>query len=98
MEEFKGTKGPWRFDDLDLKVKACDDANPKYQTVIAETNSKMDYSPGKRLQFYNSLLIASAPDLLEACMEFVRKVERGEAKSTKSYNQMKKAISKALGK
>lgn len=45
----------------------------------------------------NARLIAAAPDLLEACKEFVRKVECGEARSTKSYNQMKAAISKATG-
>jgi len=43
----------------------------------------------------NAALICAAPDLLEACKEFVKKVECGEAKSTKSYNQMKKAILKA---
>lgn len=34
-------------------------------------------------------------DLLEACQEFVRKCENGEAKSTHSYAQMKAAIAKA---
>jgi hypothetical protein len=40
-------------------------------------------------------LIAAAPDLKEACQEFVRKVEAGEAKSTRSYQQMKAALAKA---
>lgn len=40
-------------------------------------------------------LISAAPDLLEACIEFVRKVDAGEARSTKSYEQMKAAIAKA---
>lgn len=35
-------------------------------------------------------------ELLEACIEFVRKCESGEARSIKSYKQMKKAINKAL--
>lgn len=43
----------------------------------------------------NARLIAAAPDLLAACVEFVRKCECGEAKSSRSYNQMKAAISKA---
>jgi hypothetical protein len=37
----------------------------------------------------------AAPDLLEACKEFVRKVDIGAARSTHSYNQMKAAIAKA---
>jgi len=43
------------------------------------------------------LLRDAAPDLLAACKEFVRKVEAGEAKSTRSYRQMKEAITKAEG-
>jgi hypothetical protein len=42
-------------------------------------------------------LIAAAPDLLEACLEFVRKCESGEAKSKRSYAQMTAAIAKARG-
>jgi hypothetical protein len=39
-------------------------------------------------------LIAAAPDLLDACREFVRKVECREARSKRSYEQMKAAISR----
>lgn len=42
-------------------------------------------------------LIESAPLLLEACQEFIRKCECGEAKSKRSYKQMKDAVNKALG-
>lgn len=42
-------------------------------------------------------LIAAAPELYEACAEFVRKVDAGEARSTKSYRQMQAALSKARG-
>ena len=34
-------------------------------------------------------------DLYEACKEFVRKVENGEARSRHSYQQMKAAVEKA---
>jgi hypothetical protein len=40
-------------------------------------------------------LIEAAPELLAACKEFVRKVECGEARSKRSYAQMKAAIAKA---
>lgn len=43
----------------------------------------------------NAALISAAPDLLDACKEFVRKCECGEARSTRSYAQMKAAITKA---
>lgn len=45
----------------------------------------------------NARLIASAPELLAACKEFVRKCDCGEAESTRSYAQMKAAIAKAEG-
>jgi len=43
----------------------------------------------------NARLIAAAPDLLAACLEFVRKVDAGEARSVRSYAEMKTAIAKA---
>ena len=45
----------------------------------------------------NARLTAAAPALLEACEEFVRKVEAGEARSKCSYAQMKSAIALAKG-
>lgn len=45
----------------------------------------------------NANIIAAAPELLAACMEFVRKCDVGEARSKRSYAQMKLAINKALG-
>lgn len=36
----------------------------------------------------------SAPALLECCLEFIRKVECGEAKSKRTYAQMKSAVEK----
>lgn len=43
----------------------------------------------------NAQLIAAAPELLAACIEFVRKCDAGEAKSKRSYAQMSAAIAKA---
>ena len=46
----------------------------------------------------NARLIAAAPELLAACVEFVRKCECGEARSARSYRQMKDAIARAEGR
>ena len=43
----------------------------------------------------NAHLMDASPDLLAACVEFVRKVDEGTARSVKSYAQMKAAIAKA---
>lgn len=53
--------------------------------LIAESIAKKD----------DQKLIVAAPDLLAACIEFVRKCECGEARSVRSYKQMKEAIAKA---
>ena len=45
----------------------------------------------------NAHLIAAAPELYDACAEFVRKVDAGLARSTKSYEQMVSALAKARG-
>ena len=45
----------------------------------------------------NAHLVAAAPELYEACKEFVRKCECGEARSHRSYAQMKAALAKAEG-
>lgn len=62
--------------------------------VIAKTPEHKDDKDHDENQA-NAALIAAAPELLEACKEFVRKVECGEARSKRSYAQMKAAIAKA---
>jgi len=92
--EFKGTKGEW-----DIRHSESKNAynvvgtvlGGKYKVARCPYVDGSDMSEAKA----NAALIAAAPELLEACLEFVRKVECGEAKSTKSYQHMKSAIAKA---
>lgn len=44
----------------------------------------------------NGKLAAAAPELLEICIEFCERVERGEVKSSKTYAKMKEVIKKAI--
>jgi hypothetical protein len=41
--------------------------------------------------------VEALEDCKRACEEFVAKVERGEARSRRSYEQMKAAIARAIG-
>lgn len=89
----KHTLGPWVI---------LDEPNRHGSYLIYDKN---EYGIGEAwnisedIQNYaNARLMAAAPDLLEACIQFVRKVECGKARSKKSYEQMKKAIAKAEGK
>ncbi len=84
------TPGPWQVHGSHIYT-----ADPK-RALLAQV-----YNPGNKASDYplvaNAHLMKAAPDLLAACKEFVRKVEAGEARSTKSYAEMKAAIAKAEG-
>ena len=63
-------------------------------------NVLIERTPADEAQFSADMerIRAAAPDLLAACKEFVRKCECGEARSKRSYAQMKAAIAKAKGR
>jgi hypothetical protein len=51
----------------------------------------------KPIKLKKRVLNSAAKELYDACKEFVRKCECGEAHSVRSYAQMKRAIRKAEG-
>lgn len=63
--------------------------------IMATTDDDADWIIEAEIEPKWGRLFAAAPELLAACQEFVRKVDAGEAKSTRSYAQMKAAIEKA---
>ena len=74
-------------------VERCTCAPPTYlvsdqQKTIDQLRAEIDS---------NTKLLAAASDLYAACVEVVRKVDVGEARSTRSYAAMKAAIAKARG-
>lgn len=86
----KRTLGPWIVNGSSVVANFPTDTK-----CVAEVNL-ISVVNGKKAphseQIGNLYLIAAAPDLLEACEEFCRKVESGQARSIKSYAQMKAAI------
>ena len=102
MKEFKGTKGKWEFDDINMKIKGSGDIEDR--TVIANVSPEMDYSRGMTTQCANAQLIAAAPDLLEALLSLMDGVANlpplvaieGVLKT--EWEQGLKAVNKALGK
>jgi len=71
--EFKGTKGDWVFDEINMKIKGSGDFEG--MTVIANVSPKMDYSRGMNTQIANAKLIASAPELLESLKQALSLLE-----------------------
>lgn len=113
MKEFKGTKGEWIFDDIDMKIKGSGDIEGR--TVIANVSPKMDYSRGMTTQCANAHLIAAAPDLLDALIETdkdlcvlegnMAQIEKSDPRAegmttlvSEWRKRNRKAINKALGK
>lgn len=94
MKEFTGTKGQWLIDDEEengvfIKTESGDGAICRVYT----NNRVIKGLEGNE----NAKLIAASPDLLQAAIDFVNKVDKGRARSTDSYNKFKAAIRKALG-
>jgi hypothetical protein len=97
VSEAKHTPGPWVCSQMESggwKIHPADNPGFKICRIENAITYLMDFDEAAEP---DARLIAAAPDLLAACQEFVRKVEAGEARSTKSYEQMKAAIAKADG-
>jgi len=99
MEKFKGTKGEWKL--------SSEEDNFRWRQMLDSLNIQginTDYHQGHIMIFgdggkedkADAKLIAYAPQLLEAMIEFIERVEIGEIKSIKTYNKFKKLINKVL--
>jgi len=83
MKEFKGTKGEWLIErsgltEMGYDIDTCDNS-----TLIARVGTKAD-----------ATLIASAPDLLRACIEAEKHHQGGHSEIG---HLLREAIKKALG-
>jgi len=93
----KHTRSPWHLyaDKWSRTISVYDYRNSTRHTVVHWTGFEHCDVKTYAKQLANAKLMVAAPDLLKACKEFVRKCECGEARSKRSYAQMKKAIEKA---
>lgn len=82
MSEAKFTKGPWEYDYRMIEVLADNRTKP---VCFGVTDDNDGY------------LIAAAPEMYEAMQEFVNRVDRGEVRSTATYNKFKTILAKARG-
>lgn len=93
------TPGPWSVSES-IRKRVIGEREQEIVTADGQMVALLydeNWDPRGETDAANARLIAAAPDLLAACEEFVRKVDCGEAFSTRSYQQMKAAIAKAKG-
>lgn len=102
MKEFKGTPGPWRFDEQTTLSGGpvfyiAQDDNAKYTPNYSDVSQTCS-GELKHIQKANAQLIAAAPDLLEALQSIIELQTRGYVVLGDKYTGMvSAAISKALG-
>ena len=95
--ETKFTKGVWQIDiesDGNMWIAQENNTKPIANVCSGFNSQTRKYEPTEE-EKANAQFIIGAHDLLAACVEFVRKCDCGEAKSKRSYKQMKEAIAKA---
>lgn len=104
--EFKGTPGPWslpHFSDDNVECNCpwvlCDSYCGSIATIDYSKEGvgwmEGDNPPISEAKL-NGYLISAAPDLLQAAIDFIEKVDDDRARSTDSYNKFKLAVNKAL--
>ena len=92
MKEFKGTPGPWVVDFNEIQARWNID-NSKGDSVALTSQISFDKDFSKRDA--NTMLIAAAPELLEALMAIVE--TRPPNSTSLEVVNARLAISKALG-
>lgn len=90
MSEVKFSNGPWtpcmcNNDDMQVTF---------FGVVISGVYHQIGSGNENRA---NAHLIAAAPEMYEAMQEFVDRVDRGEVRSTATYNKFNSILAKARG-
>jgi hypothetical protein len=95
-DKVKFTPGPWKQQVNNTKWKNCqisllsNDLRLCIANVPYITDDDIPTDEAKA----NALLIAAAPEMYEAMNEFCERVEKGEVRSTKTYNKFKEILKK----
>ena len=101
MKEFKGTQGEWLFDEslyVDTEREAVVETSQGSWTIAkVQDGSRNNNSEVIRA---NAQLIAAAPELLNASIQALRFIQKTGINydNAEIYNEINKAINKALGK
>lgn len=99
MSDTKFTKGPWvaTLDEDGYEASVVTSCGIEWDIATVICDPGYNSTGGDVEAINNAHLIAAAPDLYDACAEFIRKCDSGTARSTASYKQMTYALAKARG-
>lgn len=92
--EFKGTPGPW--DASTIEFDLADNCQGAIHRTYLEGSEHKSTFVADVATVEDSNLIAAAPALLAAAIDFVEKVDSGRAYSKDSYMKFKLAVHAAL--
>ncbi len=99
MSKLKHTSGPWEINEYQSSPKYKITGIPKgesYNIEIARIFKSDNLIPEQENED-NVRLIASAPEMLDALIYFVRRVREGTIRSRKTYKKYIDVIEKATG-
>ena len=91
--EFKGTKGSWKAKNNPSNTKLYGIWSEKMD-LIAMANQ--DFRTREEMKA-NAKLIATAPELLEACVRALGQINGEGMRKERTIKQLEQAINKALG-
>ena len=92
MSKLKHTPGPWKY--------TISKIHGRHQISFAKNGSQicLMWNRGKEETRANALLCVAAPEMLEAIINYMRRIEHTEEiDSMRSYHEFKKVIEKATG-
>ena len=97
MKEFKGTPGPWVYDEFRRAIGVVSKDDDQSFGMVCGEVAWIEFI-GKGVETHNANLIAAAPAMLNFIMELMdEEGENLEEKGHWSFYAMKELIKKALG-
>jgi len=106
MNETKHTKGPWftGVDGIRIGLDYRDEHGNMSKEALVSSNGwmktvcKVNYAQYINHEaLANAHLIAAAPDMFDAMLEFVERVDSGTIKSNYTYNRFQAVLAAARG-
>lgn len=100
MSDAKHTPGPWEanYTTVDGAIVRWHISSQKHGSAYPVCEHMIESAPESSEQIANARLIASAPDLLAACLMVANKLTGHHRPTTADLNEMQSAVNAAIAK